>query len=57
LSWKTISLAILSYSLIALALFLNGAGMWASISSLLEIFNDPDGGVGGPFSCADNSLF
>lgn len=37
--------------------FLNTAGMYASIDSLITLFNDPDSNVDGPFSCSDNSLF
>ncbi|KAK4938263.1 hypothetical protein LTR10_021242 [Elasticomyces elasticus] len=56
-NWKMTSLAVLSYLLIALALFLNSAGMWASISSLITLFNSKTSTVHGPFTCADNSLF
>lgn len=56
-NWKMISLAVLSYLLIALALFLNSAGMWASITSLIKLFNSSTSTVHGPFTCADNSLF
>lgn len=64
LNWKQqfasptrIALAVLSYFLIALAVFLNSAGMWASIESLIDLFNNPKDGIKTPFSCADNSLF
>ena len=54
-NWKMTSLALISYGLILLALFLNTAGMWASITSLIKLFNSSS--VHGPFTCADNSLF
>ncbi|KAK3633143.1 hypothetical protein LTR56_015919 [Elasticomyces elasticus] len=56
-SWRSASVAVLSYLLILLAFLLNSAGMWASISSLVKIFNSSESTVRGPFTCADNSLF
>lgn len=50
-------LSILNWAIIALTLFVNGAGMWASVDSLLAIFGDPNQNVDGPFTCGDNSLF
>jgi hypothetical protein len=55
--FRNICLAILSYFLIVIALFLNSAGLWASITNLIALFNNPTSGVKGPFTCADNSLF
>ncbi|EXJ82093.1 hypothetical protein A1O1_08162 [Capronia coronata CBS 617.96] len=57
LGWKNTCQAILCYSMIALSLFLNSAGMWASITSLIKLFNSPNSTVHGSFTCADNSLF
>jgi len=54
---RMICLAMVSYLLIAIALFFNTAGMWASITSLINLFNGPSSKVTGPFTCADNSLF
>ncbi|RKK70313.1 hypothetical protein BFJ69_g11962 [Fusarium oxysporum] len=52
--WKKISLTIVNALLIIMSLFMNAAGLWASITELLDIFNS-DGGVRGVFSCGDNS--
>ncbi|KAF4498233.1 neutral amino acid permease [Fusarium agapanthi] len=51
---KKISLTIVNALLIIMSLFMNAAGLWASITELLDIFNS-DGGVRGVFSCGDNS--
>jgi len=56
-SKKMIAMACLNWGLVAMGAFLNTAGMYASIDSLITLFNDPDSNVDGPFSCADNSLF
>lgn len=50
-------LSIINWTIVVLTVFVNGAGMWASVDSLLAIFNDPAQNVDGPFTCADNSLF
>lgn len=55
--WKKISLSALNWGLVVIAAFLNVCGMWAAISSLVDLFNDPESTVRGPFTCADNSLF
>ncbi|OAQ61465.1 amino acid transporter [Pochonia chlamydosporia 170] len=54
---KNIPLAIINALLIAQALFMNGVGLWAAITQLIDIFNDKENKVGGVFPCADNSLF
>ena len=64
LNWKQqfsskskIAMACLNWGLVAMGAFLNVGGMYASIDSLITLFNDPESGVDGPFTCADNSLF
>lgn len=64
LNWKTqfsskrrTALAILNWTIIVVTIFVNVAGMWASVSSLLAVFGDPTQEINGPFTCADNSLF
>ena len=54
---KNIPLAIVSVLLIMQALFMNGVGLWAAITGLINIFNDKENKIGGSFTCADNSLF
>lgn len=56
-NWKKISLVMLNILILCITLFMNTAGMYASIDSLLKIFADPDNEVNGPFTCADNSIF
>lgn len=56
-SKKMIAMACLNWGLVLMGAFLNTAGMYASIDSLITLFNDPDNNVDGPFTCADNSLF
>jgi amino acid transporter len=53
---KNLPLATINALVILQALFMNGAGMWASITNLLEIYNSP-GKIKGSFTCADNSIF
>lgn len=52
--WKKISLTIVNALLIIMSLFMNAAGLWASITELLDIFNSSSG-VRGVFSCGDNA--
>ncbi|KAH6894670.1 transmembrane amino acid transporter protein-domain-containing protein [Thelonectria olida] len=52
--WKQICLFTLNVLLVGFAFFLNGAGLWSSITELLDIFAS-DSGVRGSFSCGDNS--
>ncbi|KAJ5289207.1 hypothetical protein N7478_002237 [Penicillium angulare] len=56
-SKRMIFLAFLSWGLVIMGALLNTAGMYASIDSLIDLFNNPDSGIDGPFTCADNSLF
>jgi amino acid permease len=56
-SKRMIALSCLNWGLVLMGVFLNVAGMYASIDSLVTLFNDPDSKINGPFSCGDNSLF
>ncbi|KAK7212128.1 hypothetical protein V2G26_019306 [Clonostachys chloroleuca] len=53
-TWKKRGLFCLNVSLIVLSLFMNSAGLWASISELLDAFKTGSG-VRGCFDCGDNS--
>ncbi|KAH7399682.1 transmembrane amino acid transporter protein-domain-containing protein [Pyrenochaeta sp. MPI-SDFR-AT-0127] len=55
--WRKISMAILNWTIIALTLFMNGVGLWASIDQLLAAYNDPEIPVNSSFTCADNSVW
>lgn len=55
--WRKISLSCLNFFLILISLFMNGAGLWSSITELLDIFAAKDSNVQGCFDCGDNSLF
>ena len=57
LNWKKTSLTVLNVAVVAMTLFMNGAGLWAGITTLIDIFNDADGGITGAFTCSDNSIF
>ncbi|KAF2830949.1 hypothetical protein CC86DRAFT_341457 [Ophiobolus disseminans] len=56
-NWKKTSMAILNWLIIVLTLFMNGAGLWASIDQLIATFNDPNTPVSSSFTCADNSIW
>ncbi|KAK6705435.1 hypothetical protein SNK05_009332 [Fusarium graminearum] len=51
---KNIAFFVLNSGIILFAFFLNGAGLWASLTEMLEIFATGDN-VNGTFSCGDNS--
>jgi len=55
--WKKISLSILNWTIILLTLFMNGAGLWASIDQMIATYNDPSTPVSSSFTCADNSIW
>jgi hypothetical protein len=61
LNWETQrqqkALAIFNYLIIAMTLFLNAGGLYTALTALINIYNDPDSTVNGPFTCADNSIF
>ncbi|KAF4982181.1 hypothetical protein FZEAL_2159 [Fusarium zealandicum] len=54
-NWKQIALTIINALLILQSLFMNGGGLWSSITELLDIFNSDSSQVRGVFSCGDNS--
>ncbi|KAG5958119.1 hypothetical protein E4U57_001496 [Claviceps arundinis] len=54
---RNLPLAVVNALLILQALFMNGVGLWASISQLAAIFHDRQRRAGGAFTCADNSAF
>jgi hypothetical protein len=51
------ALSIFNWCIMGFTLFLNAGGLYASLKALIDIFNDPDNGLGGPFTCGDNSIF
>jgi hypothetical protein len=55
--WKMAVKSGLNWLLVLSGAFLNVAGMYAAIASLIELFNSPTTTIHHPFSCADNSLF
>ncbi|KAF4470752.1 neutral amino acid permease [Fusarium albosuccineum] len=55
--WKKICLTLLNAFLIAMSLFMNAAGLWASITELLDIFASDDSTIRGVFSCGSNAQF
>ncbi|KAG6306297.1 hypothetical protein E4U45_007401 [Claviceps purpurea] len=52
---RNLPLAVVNALLILQALFMNGVGLWASISQLAAISHDRQRRIGGAFTCADNS--
>ncbi|KAH7374736.1 transmembrane amino acid transporter protein-domain-containing protein [Plectosphaerella cucumerina] len=54
--WKKISLSAINVGLILLSLFMNAAGLWASITELMDIFADENSSVSGVFDCGNNAL-
>ena len=54
-NWKKTLLTILNVLLIVQSLFMNAAGLWSSITELIDIFNSDSSKVRGAFSCGDNS--
>ncbi|KAJ4309162.1 hypothetical protein N0V84_011668 [Fusarium piperis] len=55
--WKKICLTLLNAFLIIMSLFMNAAGLWASITELLDLFNADDSSIRGVFSCGSNAQF
>ena len=51
------ALAILNWSIMGFTIFLNVGGLYSSLKVLIDIFNDPNSGLNGPFTCGDNSIF
>ncbi|KAF4470755.1 hypothetical protein FALBO_2356 [Fusarium albosuccineum] len=56
-NWKKASLTCVNVFLIIMSLFLNAAGLWSSITELIDIFADETSQIRGAFSCGDNALF
>ena len=54
---RQIALLLANAFIILQTLFMNAGGMWATVTELQAIFDDPTNQVTGPFTCADNSLF
>ncbi|KAF5023524.1 hypothetical protein F66182_4391 [Fusarium sp. NRRL 66182] len=54
-NWKKIALTIINGLLILQSLFMNGGGLWSSITELINIFENDKSAVRGAFSCGDNS--
>lgn len=54
--WKKISLSLINVFLIAISLFMNGGGLWASITELMDIFADENSAVSGVFDCGNNAM-
>lgn len=55
--WKKACLFSLNVFLIGFSFFLNGGGLWSSITELLDTFADENTTVQGIFSCGDNAIF
>ncbi|KAF5013378.1 hypothetical protein FDECE_625 [Fusarium decemcellulare] len=54
--WKKTTLTVINALLILQSAFMNAAGLWSSITELLDIFNSDSSKVRGAFSCGDNSI-
>jgi hypothetical protein len=54
-NWLMMILFVVNVLLIVQSLFMNAAGLWSSITELLDIFNSDSSKVRGAFSCGDNS--
>ncbi|KAK7415430.1 hypothetical protein QQX98_005881 [Neonectria punicea] len=54
---KQIALTVANSLLIIMSLFMNGAGLWSSVTELLDLFNADDSSIRGVFSCGSNAQF
>ncbi|KAH7401103.1 transmembrane amino acid transporter protein-domain-containing protein [Phaeosphaeria sp. MPI-PUGE-AT-0046c] len=54
---KMIALSVLNWAIILMTVFLMVGGLYTSLKALIDIFNDPNSTLNGPFTCADNSIF
>ncbi|GKU03711.1 n amino acid transport system protein [Fusarium langsethiae] len=54
---KNIMLFCLNSFLIGISLFMNAAGLWSSITELLDLFANASSSIQGVFSCGSNSIF
>jgi hypothetical protein len=64
LNWKTKwstprkrVVAVVNYAIMMLTVFLMIGGLYTSLKALIDIYNDPNSTLNGPFTCADNSIF
>ncbi|CAF3457478.1 hypothetical protein SNK03_005510 [Fusarium graminearum] len=55
-NWKKMVLCVVNGLLIVQSLFMNGGGLWSSITELLNIFENDSSKIRGTFSCGDNSI-
>lgn len=55
--WKQISLMVLNTLLVIMSLFMNGGGLWSSVTELLDLFEADDSSIRGVFSCGSNAQF
>ncbi|KIL87053.1 n amino acid transport system protein [Fusarium avenaceum] len=55
-NWKKKVLCVINGLLIVQSLFMNGGGLWSSITELLDIFENDQSAIRGVFSCGDNSI-
>ncbi|KAM5350359.1 hypothetical protein ACJ41O_006864 [Fusarium nematophilum] len=55
--WRKICLTVVNAFLIVISLFMNGAGLWSSITELMDIFANDSSSVQGVFDCGSNALF
>ncbi|KAG5657866.1 hypothetical protein KAF25_007899 [Fusarium avenaceum] len=55
-NWKKMALCVVNGLLIVQSLFMNGGGLWSSITELLDIFENDQSSIRGVFSCGDNSI-
>ncbi|KAH6891467.1 transmembrane amino acid transporter protein-domain-containing protein [Thelonectria olida] len=56
-TWKKTALTCLNSFLIIISLFVNGAGLWSSVTDLMDAFDSKDSSVTGVFSCGNNAVF
>ncbi|CVK84233.1 related to neutral amino acid permease [Fusarium proliferatum] len=56
-TWQKGLLTVGNVIMIGLTLFMNAGGLWAAITELLDLFANNKDGIGGVFSCGDNSIF
>ncbi|KAF7548869.1 hypothetical protein G7046_g8526 [Stylonectria norvegica] len=53
--WKKMALMAVNALLIIMSLFMNAAGLWSSITELLDLFDADDSSIQGAFSCGNNA--
>ncbi|KAF1921006.1 transmembrane amino acid transporter protein-domain-containing protein [Ampelomyces quisqualis] len=54
---KMTALTAFNCVIVLLTVFFMVGGLYTSLSALIDVFNDPDSTLNGPFTCADNSIF